>query len=315
MAVSVKIVIFSVLLFYTLEFCNSLQYEVDDDTQSLQKQEGKKKLEEIRNTAEYSICWKQALDSLHSSCRSMSDDDQRRLALAFANCHFESSNRGTYPCPKEVDISECTSKDKMDDAAFQVYTEFFTHSSNICYFVQSLMWQEATETTINKLSDASEQTVEKLEESLEYHKQLSVKQTLALKNQEVILDQDYKISQTLENTKSNMDKAFQEMHDKAESQKVILDDVLSTLRSGIGNIQWIMSSILGEIITLETAGFFIGAVLVITFFPQFGTSRLWLFCTLMLYGVLEGMLKRGFFKMVDISRPDSMVSSIRSVCV
>ena len=295
-------------LLMILQSCIPLQFEAEDHSRSVQREKGKKKLEEISNTAEYSTCWKEALDGLHSSCRTMSDNDQRRLALAFTNCHFESSNRGTYPCPKNVDISECTSTEKMDDAAFHVYTEFFTHSNNICYFVQSLLWQEKTETTINKLSDASEVTVEKLEESLKYHKKLEAKQTLSLKNQEVILEQDHKISQTLENTKSNMDRAFEEMYAKAESQKLLLDDVLGTLRSGMGSIQWILSSILGEIITLETAGFFIGIVIVITFFPQFGTSRLWLFGVLLIYAVFEGILKRAFFSMVDISRPDSMVS-------
>lgn len=284
-----------------------MKYEDDNRSESLRLQQGKEKLAEIENTAEYSPCWSKALEALHVSCRSMSDDDQRRLALSFANCHFQSSHRSSYPCPSEKNIADCTSSSSMGDAAFQVYTEFFTHTSNICFFVQSQLWQEKTEGTINRLSDASVMAVDKLEESLEYHRKLEEKQNLAIKNQGDILDQDAKIAESLTNTRSNMNEAFQEMYTKAESQKLILDETLGTLKSGFGSIQWILSSILGEIITLETAGFFIITMVVITLLPQFGTSRLWLIATLLLYAILEGLIKRLFFTFVNSSESNSMV--------
>ena len=296
------------LISYACVVSGAIKFEADGDLRSMQIQRGKEKLEEIQNTAKYSDCWKSALDDLHTTCRSMSDDQQRRLALAFANCHLQSSNRGIYPCHRDADISDCTSRDKMDDAAFQIYTEFFTHSNNMCYFLQSALWQDKTEGTINKLSDASEMAAEKLEQSLQHHQVLEEKQTLALKNQKAILDQDFEISQSLENTRSNMNQAFHEMHAKAENQKRILDDVLDKLQSGFGSIQWALSTILGEIITIETAGFFVSVVLLITFVPQFGASRLWLFGTLLFYGVFEGMSKKIFFLLVNASQPNSLVS-------
>ena len=300
----------SLLLFLLFASCSSqaLKFEVDDDSRAIQRRKGKEKFEEIRNTAEYGPCWKDALDELQSGCRSTSDHERRRLGLAFANCHFEGSGRPTYPCPKDSNIKYCTSKENMDDSSFQIYTQFFTHTMNMCYFLQSTLWQQKTESTINKLSEVSEEAMNKLEESLDYHKKLDKKQSLSLKNQEAILDQDNRIAQSLENTKSNMDAAFQDMYAKAESQKVILNDVLGTLQSGFGNIQWVLSSILGELITLETAGFFVTVLLLITFLPQFGTSRLWMFATLLLYGIFEGVLRRLFFFIIDSSTtPSAMV--------
>ena len=292
---------------------DSSRYELGETIGEKIIQQGKEKLQEVNGYAQHSPCWKEALNQLHSTCKTMTDSEQMRLALAFTNCHFQNSNRQTYPCPPNISISECTNKNKMDDSAFQIYTEFYTHSNNMCYFIQSQLWQEQTETTINKLSDTSEKAVEKLEKSLEYHKKLEEKQDFALKNQEVIIDQDMKISQSLKTTRENMDQAFLEMYEKAENQKMILDSVLGTLQTGFGNIQWLLSSILGEIITLETAGFFIVTFLLVSFLPQFGTSRLWLYITLLLYGLFEGIVRRTYFMIVSPSSPNTMVSTSISV--
>ena len=64
--------------------------------------------------------------------------------------------------------------------AFHTYTEFFMHAGHICYFLQSQLWQERTENVISRLSDSSKEALDKLEESLEYHKVLDAKQNKAL---------------------------------------------------------------------------------------------------------------------------------------
>ena len=72
------------------------------------------------------------------------------------------------------------------------------------------------------------------------------KQQQSLQNQEAIMEQDNKIAQSLAHTKLDMDKAFQEMSEKAEKQKFILDDMLGKLTKGLSNIQWLLSLMLGE---------------------------------------------------------------------
>ena len=53
---------------------------------------------------------------------------------------------------------------------------FFRNTHNICYFLKSQNWEEDTNQTINKLSDTSSQTVEKLKQSEVIQKQTAERQ-------------------------------------------------------------------------------------------------------------------------------------------
>ena len=175
--------LFLLILLLTL---NSLAtFEQDDNLKKEKWEKGRQKYQEIAK--ESSSCWVDALGVLNSSCKYMNDVEQSRLALAFANCHLERSGRQTYPCPPDSSIQECTNGDKMTDAAFQIYTEFFAHTSNMCYYLQSKVWQERTEGTIDRLSHTSYMAVEKLEEALHYQHLMEEKQTEALNNQDQII--------------------------------------------------------------------------------------------------------------------------------
>ena len=280
----------------------------DDSRQA----KGRNKYKELERDAENSQCWRAALDSLDSTCSKLTDTRQMRLALSFANCHLESTGRQTYPCTTAMDVKDCINKDIMNDSDFQIYTQFYTHANNLCYYLQSRLWQQQTETTINRLSSTSQETVDKLEQSLDYHREMESKQQQSLQNQEAIMEQDNKIAQSLAHTKLDMDKAFQEMSEKAEKQKFILDDMLGKLTKGLSNIQWLLSLMLGEFITLETGAFFFVTIFVVTFAPQFGHSRLFMYLVLVGYGVLEGVVTRTVLWWTLNSAKDA---SLVSVCV
>ena len=119
--------------------------------------------------------------------------------MAFANCHLEKSGRQVYPCDDTMTIRQCTGN--MDNVAFQTYTEFFTHTGHICYFLQNEIWQELTDRTISRLAETSEEAVLKLGASLEYHQEMEEKQNQALDNQAAILDQDQRIADSLDDTR------------------------------------------------------------------------------------------------------------------
>ena len=91
---------------------DSSRYELGETIGEKIIQQGKEKLQEVNGYAQHSPCWKEALNQLHSTCKTMTDSEQMRLALAFTNCHFQNSNRQTYPCPPNISISECTNKNK-----------------------------------------------------------------------------------------------------------------------------------------------------------------------------------------------------------
>ena len=59
------------------------------------------------------------------------------MALSFANCHLEKAGFETFQCSDEQNLTECLQKIKGDVVAFNAYTEFFTHTQDICFFLQS----------------------------------------------------------------------------------------------------------------------------------------------------------------------------------
>ena len=240
---------------------------IDEERKAL----GESKLRELERHSEGSPCWKAAVSQLHASCKELTDLQQSRLAVAFANCHLAKSARQTYHCDDIMTIKECTRD--MDPVAFQTYTEFFTHTGHICYFLQSQLWQERTENVISRLSDSSHVALGKLEESLEYHRILDVKQNTALNNQDKILDQDRKIAESLHETREDMGQAFIDMREMAEKQKVLLSEMFSTLQNSVETVRYLMSLFLVEFVGYETFAFLVVYWLIILFLPRFGYSR------------------------------------------
>ena len=221
---------------------------IDED----RKAQGEQKLKEIQQKVGDSQCWREAVSRLNSTCKLLSDIEQSRLAVAFANCHLGKSARRTYPCTDSMTIEECT-KD-MDSVGFQTYTEFFTHTGHICYFLQSELWQERTENVITRLSDTSDEAVTKLEEALEYHKVMDGKQPEALNNQDTILEQVLMIAFSLRETQKSMVKVFGSLQSSGEA------------------IRTLMSLFLVEFIGYKTFATFLISWVVILFLPQFGFS-------------------------------------------
>ena len=240
---------------------------IDEERKSL----GESKLRELERQSESSQCWRDAISQLDASCKDLTDMQQSRLAVAFANCHLAKSSRQIYPCSEWMTIEECTRD--MDPVAFHTYTEFFTHAGHICYFLQSQLWQERTENVISRLSDSSKEALDKLEESLEYHKVLDAKQNKALNNQDKILDQDQKIAESLHKTSEQMNEAFTDMRVMAEKQRQLLSEVFGTLQRSSESVHYLMSLFLVEFVGYETFAFFIVYWLVILLLPQFGYSR------------------------------------------
>lgn len=271
---------------------------------------GESKLRELeRQSEDGSPCWKAAVSQLHASCKELTDMQQSRLAVAFANCHLAKSGRQTYHCDDAMTIEECTRD--MNTVAFQTYTEFFTHTGHICYFLQSQLWQERTENVISKLSDSSHEALEKLEESLEYHKVLDLKQSAALNNQEKILDHDRKIAESLRRTREDMGQSFTDMREMAEKQKILLSEMFTTLQNSVETIRYLMSLFLVEFVGYETFAFLVVYWLIILFLPRFGYSRFKLHMVLFTEIALEIVFRRiyGYFAFGAAKPPpESLVS-------
>ena len=126
-------------------------------------------------------CWKGAVERLKDDCADLSDDSQTRLALELTNCHLQKLGRTLYPCLETDLLWNCT-KD-MDDNAFNALTTFTAHTSNVCFFLASQLWQERTQRTVNALSDTSHHVVQQLNETSQQNEELLRMQGRALENQ------------------------------------------------------------------------------------------------------------------------------------
>lgn len=229
------------------------------------KHMGKIKFEDLRKKSEMSLCWKNAVSQLNSTCKLLTDTEQSRLAVGFANCHLQKSGRQTYPCDNLMSIRACTVN--MNPVAFQTYTEFFTHTGHICYFLQSELWHERTENILSELSETSSATVTKLKKALDHHKVIEKKQNEVLG-------------------------AFQSMEEMAHRQRDLLSEVYASLKSSVDGVHYLMSLFLVELIGVETMAVLILSWVVIIFLPRFGYSRLYMNAVLFCEQGMEAIVRK-----------------------
>ena len=67
-------------------------------------------------------------------CRRLDDVTQARLALRFASCFLQTSGLQPISCHQTDDIRPCLRR--LSDRQFDSYREFFTHTQNMCSFLQ-----------------------------------------------------------------------------------------------------------------------------------------------------------------------------------
>ena len=89
----------------------------DSSSDDQRKALGENKFQELQEKTVSSSCWKDAVARLNTTCKRITDVEQSRLAVAFANCHLAKSGRQVYHCSDTITIQECTGD--MDTVAFQ----------------------------------------------------------------------------------------------------------------------------------------------------------------------------------------------------
>ena len=89
-------------------------------------------------------CWHRAAVEAGSCAHVLKD--KRRLAHAFTNCHLQDSSRPLAPPPSQ-----------MSDATFAIYTEFFTHASDLCFHLQGEHHQQRAHDALAQLTGRAEE--------------------------------------------------------------------------------------------------------------------------------------------------------------
>ncbi len=135
------------LLGFILILSGVISYSPDETQLQAGQQQYQNALRESQ-MPRYGSCWRDALNLLQNGCKHLTDDVQRRLALHFANCFLEKAGQKTYPCADNADLKVCLRD--IDNNGFTSFSNFFTHTQSMCYFLQNQVWQEKTENTVAK---------------------------------------------------------------------------------------------------------------------------------------------------------------------
>ncbi|KAK3102224.1 hypothetical protein FSP39_009736 [Pinctada imbricata] len=224
----------------------------------------------------YGTCWKGAIKALVDGCKALTDDVQSRLALAYLNCFLEVQGRPTHECDETMSFKECVFF--LDDADRGSLTTFFTHTQNICYFLESQMWHDETETTINRLAKNSESVADQLETASELQSKIIEKQGESLQNQHRILATANNLSDSISESSINLQSLSSDLKKTSEQQKLLVK---------------LQTMVLGEISGFYSIVYYVLAMIVayiVTSTARTSGARLWLFAIITVNIAIEWLL-------------------------
>lgn len=244
--------------------------------------EGRRKLLEMQSQMPmYGECWKTALNNLERGCKSLTDEKQSRMSLAFTNCFLEAAGLDGYKCDVNTDLKQCLRN--IDQRAFIAYTEFFTHTQSICFHLQSQVWHEETSDMIGRLTISSVKVIRQLNDASTKQEEMFVVQNQAIDNQKNLLDHGAKLNGYLEHSKALAQEMFDEFKDTTNEQRMLITDVFE-------RVSKLQSFMLGEFAGFYTLIFYVLSVIIaylMTSSNRTSGSRLWLFALISLNFVLE----------------------------
>ncbi len=222
----------------------------------------------------YGQCWTRSLNRLQKGCKELSDETQSRLALSFANCFLEQAGQKTYPCKDGDTMSSCLSG--MDPNAFTAYSNFFTHTHNMCQFLQHQIWHENTEEAISGLTKTSVKVAETLKNSSKLQEDIVRNQVETLDFQKQIAEHGSILSQNVEQSRMHVRELMKELRASTDEQKTMIFSIFDRVTK-------LQSLLLSEVSWLYTILFYAGCLLAIylaTATKRTEEARLWLFIIL-----------------------------------
>ncbi|XP_055883442.1 uncharacterized protein LOC129925911 isoform X1 [Biomphalaria glabrata] len=274
-------------------------------------QEGKKQYDMMQSQSEmpkYGNCWREAVMLIHSECKHLTDLVQARLALAYLNCFLEIQGRTRYECSGTSEIQSCLQN--MNDADRSSFTTFFTHTQNICYFLQAQVWQEETEYTINKLSVTSSQVADQLETSQVLQKDMLASQNQSLKNQEELINQAHSLNDIIINSSHSVKFLFEDLKQSTKEQRQIIGDLFDQLTK-------LQNTILGEVSGFYSLVYYMASIFVcyiLSSTPRTAGSRVWLFLIMTLNVLTEQTIMRWINNVYSTSGDNEFLYWLQKMC-
>lgn len=125
---------------------------------------------------------------------------------------------------RTVGLKRLCMKD-MSDRAYTAYTEFFSQTQNMCYFLQNQVWHRETESTINNLKSNSKIVNEKLLEARDLQNVLLQHQKEGLVAQEELIKNGKDLSNSLNVSKETLNKLTIDIRESTLEHRTILEDL------------------------------------------------------------------------------------------
>jgi len=244
-------------LLFKFDNVNTLTFFSAPETHDSLVSEGKKQYEVIARDARmprYGDCWKEALVDLTTGCKNLDDEVQSRLALNFANCFLEKAGLRTYPCDAHTPISECVRN--IETNAYTTFANFFTHTQNMCYFLQSQVWQEETDRTVERLAHNSELVSDSMLEAHQLQNQILQGQHLTMEYQRQLIENGSFLSQALEASKDNVKEMLAEFKHSTDEQRNLIFEVFD-------RVSKLQNLVVSEVNWLYTIIFYSACLMVI----------------------------------------------------
>jgi hypothetical protein len=285
-----------ILMFYTfglLRLSENKRFSVETKEQAELVEEGRTQynlIEQRTNIPQYGMCWKASVVFLHEGCRRLTEDTQIDIALKFTDCFMKMSGHKTYECEKHSVREDCIKN--MSDRAFSAFTEFYTHVYNICFFLQSQIWHEQTEKTIDKLSTSSAHVTKQLEEAEVVQRILLQEQRESMSVQQELLTNGLSLSEIIHSSQDNLRAVMQEFRTSTLEQKRILFEVFDKLAS-------LQAWAIGEVSWFDTVVFYISSIIVsyvVTATPRTQEARIWIFLIITVNAVIERTVVHQFLQ-------------------
>ncbi|XP_058812062.1 uncharacterized protein LOC131676775 [Topomyia yanbarensis] len=183
-------------------------------------------LEEKTHLPRYGECWLQSLDHLRTGCRMLTDSIQVDLALHFTDCFMEMSGQERMDCASErTESLKRLCMSEMSDRAFAVYTEFFTQTQNMCYFLQGQHWQREADRTIDRLSVRSREVSEQLELASEVQQVVLEHQKEGLKLQGKILEIGSSLAESLNGSHKMLNNLTEGLMNSTKQHQAVLAEL------------------------------------------------------------------------------------------
>ena len=250
MPINYKHFIYYLLILQVVVNQNILFVNCFDSTSPLY-QDGKEQYELISSYSQlpkYGDCWKRAIKQVKNGCKHLNDQIQTNLAIMFTYCLLKHLRYDLVECD-HVDVNnsdenanlECYEKLKSHQNSFTTFTEFFTHTQNICFFLQNQIWNE--------------KTMDLVKESRETQINLLNSVNQAVETQKKLIETNSHLQEVINNSASNVQSVLEEFNQQTKTQQLEIFHLFDRLHQ-------IQTYILGEFTLFYSVIFYLFTLII-----------------------------------------------------